>query len=176
MLQQKGSLELNLNFQVLRLDLKFLGYLFTTWLRYVHLKLLPSNDLQQNCINCHLLLNCNKVHLHILSKIYIFLLIGASANPAGLVRCATSTLTTARRTPAPTAASASTKWTTTPAFVRPDLPERNANIPSITVLLSLARTEDHAQVSLRMFWFFMLLVVYFCIIFYSMHRIFALPG
>ena len=48
-------------------------------------------------------------------------------------------------------ASASTRSTITPAFVRLDLRERNANTQSTTVLLSRVRTEELAQVSLKTF-------------------------
>jgi hypothetical protein len=53
------------------------------------------------------------------------------------------------------AASVLTKWMITPAFVKPDLPERNVNTPLTTAQLNLARMEDLALVSLKTFLSFM---------------------
>ena len=66
---------------------------------------------------------------------------------AGPARCVTWTSTTARRTPAPTAASASTRSTTSPASAKPASPESAASTPSTTARPSLARTAERAQVS-----------------------------
>ncbi len=84
------------------------------------------------------------------TKIMIFnwfvSLLDVSANLAGPARCATSTSTTASATLAPTEASASTRWTTTLVFARPDSLERDVNTPSTIALLIRAKTEEHAQV------------------------------